>query len=370
MRITVTLKTSARTAVIQDCLLFVPTNRPTSITVKCIERLTPKAVRVTLDPGPNAHLWSYTPGGYLTFCLPCGNPVLNRSYSLVQGPHDPLPQVVVKETGRSIGSAFINREFTEGMELMAYPPQSRLFPDSWNDEPNHFVMFAAGAGITPLFSVLQHVMNSDVKHEVSLFYGNSTIADILLREELETWASHPRVTIRHILSDGSLDDDMYNGRITASKVSAFCHSLSTSLPKKVLLSGPSKMKESVLRGLELVDFPTEDIRYEDFHHPPHLDAPEIPVCEVSAEYAGKSICFTYHPNEETLIEAISNRGLEAPQACRGGVCGSCRASVNEGEVVVDQDFALSHKEISEGLILCCQAKPKTEKISLSFKEDQ
>tara|TARA_B100001115_G_C15643499_1_gene309755 strand:- start:282 stop:674 length:393 start_codon:yes stop_codon:yes gene_type:complete len=130
------------------------------------------------------------------------------------------------------------------------------------------------------------------------------------------------------------------------------------------------MKESVLRGLELVDFPTEDIRYEDFHHPPHLDAPEIPVCEVSAEYAGKSICFTYHPNEETLIEAISNRGLEAPQACRGGVCGSCRASVNEGEVVVDQDFALSHKEISEGLILCCQAKPKTEKISLSFKEDQ
>ena len=87
---------------------------PTTITVERVERLSPKAVRVTLDPGPNAHLWPHTPGGYLTFCLPCGDPVLHRSYSLVQGPQDRLPQVVVKETGSSFGSAFINREFVEG----------------------------------------------------------------------------------------------------------------------------------------------------------------------------------------------------------------------------------------------------------------
>ena len=57
---------------------------------------------------------------------------------------------------------------------MAYPPKGRLFPDSWNDAPNHFVMFAAGTGITPLFSVMQHVLESAHEHEVSLFYGNSS----------------------------------------------------------------------------------------------------------------------------------------------------------------------------------------------------
>ena len=149
---------------------------PTTITVQRVERLSPKAVRVTLDPGPNAHLWPHTPGGYLTFCLPCGDPVLHRSYSLVQGPQDRLPQVVVKETGSSFGSAFINREFIEGMQLMAYPPQGRLFPQGWNDTAHHFVMFAAGTGITPLYSVLQHVMESDQAHEVSLFYGNSSLS--------------------------------------------------------------------------------------------------------------------------------------------------------------------------------------------------
>ena len=245
---------------------------PTTITVQRVERLSPKAVRVTLDPGPNAHLWPHTPGGYLTFCLPCGDPVLHRSYSLVQGPQDRLPQVVVKETGSSFGSAFINREFIEGMQLMAYPPQGRLFPQDWNDTAHHFVMFAAGTGITPLYSVLQHVMESKHDHEVSLFYGNSSLTDILLREELEEWACHPRVTVRHILSDGSLDDELYNGRITASKAMLLCDAVDTALPKKVLLSGPAKMKEHVLRGLDLAGFPTQDIRYEDFHHPPHLDA--------------------------------------------------------------------------------------------------
>ena len=343
---------------------------PTKITVQRVERLNPKAVRLTLDPGENAHLWGHTPGGFLTFCLPCGDPVLHRSYSLVQGPQDPLPQVIVKETGGSVGSAFINREFSPGMQLMAYPPQSRFFPESWMEDATHFVMFAGGTGITPLFSVLQHVMNSPLHHEVSLFYSNSSLNDIILREELETWAGHPRVTVRHILSEGGMDDELYNGRITASKAMVFCNAVTTELPKKVLLSGPAKMKEDVLRGLDLAGFPSKNIRFEDFHHPPHLDAPFIPECEVSAEYDGKTIHFTYHPNEESLMEAISNHGLAAPQACRGGVCGSCRASIKEGDVSVIQDFALTSEEKKKGWVLCCQATPKTNKLSLSFKEGQ
>ncbi|MEC7950324.1 MAG: 2Fe-2S iron-sulfur cluster-binding protein, partial [Bacteroidota bacterium] len=102
--------------------------------------------------------------------------------------------------------------------------------------------------------------------------------------------------------------------------------------------------------------------------PPHLDAPLLPECEVSAKHAGKAIRFTYHPNQESLLVAISKRGLDAPQACRGGVCGSCRALISEGEVSVDQDFALTQEEKEKGWVLCCQATPKTSKLGLTFKE--
>ena len=63
-----------------------PMGTPAYITVKHVHRLSPKAVRVTLDPGENLGEWRNIPGGFMTFCLPCGDPVLTRSYSLVHGP--------------------------------------------------------------------------------------------------------------------------------------------------------------------------------------------------------------------------------------------------------------------------------------------
>ena len=94
---------------------------PAYITVKHVHRLSPKAVRVTLDPGDNLGDWRNIPGGFMTFCLPCGDPVLTRSYSLVQGPESTYPEVIVKETGGTRGSAFVNRKFEAGLKVMAYP---------------------------------------------------------------------------------------------------------------------------------------------------------------------------------------------------------------------------------------------------------
>ena len=343
---------------------------PAYITVKHVQRLSPKAVRVTLDPGKNLGDWRNIPGGFMTFCLPCGDPVLTRSYSLVQGPESTYPEVIVKETGGTRGSAFVNRKFEAGLKLMAYPPQGRLLPTLWAETPSHFVLFAAGVGITPLYHVMQHLLAGQVQHEITLFFGNSGCHDILLREELDELSQNPRVNVVHILSDCSLDDDLHNGRITASKTMLLMQTVDTSLPKKVLLSGPKSMKTEVRRGLDLCRIPEEDIRTEDFHHPPHLEAPVVPTCEVTAEYQGKTVSFTYEPGEETLMDAVLQHGLNAPQSCRGGVCGSCRAVVLEGEVSEEHSYALTTAERAQGMVLCCQSRPAGSKVSLSFKEGQ
>ena len=343
---------------------------PSYITVKHVQRLSPKAVRVTIDPGDKLGDWSNIPGGFMTFCLPCGEPMLTRSYSLVHGPGASYPEVVVKETGGTKGSAFVNRKFEAGMKLMAYPPQGRLFPPSWMKTPTHFVMFAAGVGITPLYHVMQHVLATTLNHEITLFYGNSDCHDILLRDELEALCQNPRVNVVHILSDGSLDDELHNGRIGASKAMLLMQTVDTTLPMKVLLSGPKSMKAEVRRGLDLCDVPEDDIRAEDFHHPPHLEAPEAPTCEVTAEYKGKTVSFTYEPGDENLMDAVLNHGLAAPQSCRGGVCGSCRAVVLEGEVSEEHSYALTTEERAQGMVLCCQSRPAGNKVSLSFKEGQ
>ena len=343
---------------------------PAYITVKHVHRLSPKAVRVTLDPGENLGDWRNIPGGFMTFCLPCGDPVLTRSYSLVHGPESTYPEVIVKETGGTRGSAFVNRKFEAGLKLMAYPPQGRLLPTSWTETPTHFVLFAAGVGITPLYHVMQHLLAGPVQHEITLFYGNSGCHDILLRDELEELSQNKGVNVVHILSDGSLDDELHNGRINASKTMLLMQTVDTSLPTKVLLSGPKSMKQEVRRGLDLCRVPEADIRTEDFHHPPHLEAPVTSTCEVTAEYQGKTVSFTYEPGEETLMDAVLHHGLDAPQSCRGGVCGSCRAVVLEGEVSEEHSYALTAAERAQGMVLCCQSRPAGSKVSLSFKEGQ
>lgn len=343
---------------------------PATIEIKRVERLSATAVRVTLDPGIHAPEWRNIPGGYMTFCLPCEEPLLQRSYSLVQGPEAQYPEVIVKETGSGRGSAFVNRKFKAGMRVLAYPPQGRMFPESWFDVSSHFVMFAAGAGITPIYSVMQHMVEHDVHHEITLFYGNTGLKDILLREELELLAQLPNVNVLHLLTDGSLDDELYNGRINASKAMLLWDTIRTTLPKKVLISGPASMKEDVLRGLDLSGVHPKDIRYEDFHHPPHVDKPDIPECKVTAEHGDQSTTFVYRPNEENLMESMMDRGFDVPHSCRGGVCGNCRAEVLDGEVRVEHSYALTREEKQKGWVLCCQATPVSDCLHIAFKGDQ
>ena len=59
-------------------------------------------------------------------------------------------------------------------------------------------------------------------------------------------------------------------------------------------------------------------------------------------------------------------GLELPFSCKGGVCATCKARVLEGEVDMDLNHALSPEEISEGMVLTCQAHPITDRVVVDF----
>ncbi len=50
---------------------------------------------------------------------------------------------------------------------------------------------------------------------------------------------------------------------------------------------------------------------------------------------------------------------DAPYACKGGVCCSCRARLVEGEVDMDVVYGLEPDEIAAGFVLTCQSHPRT-----------
>ena len=61
-------------------------------------------------------------------------------------------------------------------------------------------------------------------------------------------------------------------------------------------------------------------------------------------------------------------GLELPFSCRSGICATCRTRIVAGAAVMAHNIALEPWEIEAGFVLCCQARPTTATLELSYDE--
>ncbi|PWQ83236.1 electron transfer flavoprotein, partial [Stenotrophomonas maltophilia] len=70
---------------------------------------------------------------------------------------------------------------------------------------------------------------------------------------------------------------------------------------------------------------------------------------------------------DTILESALKAGLDAPYACLGGACGTCKAKVTGGFVVMEQNFALSQADVTDGYILTCQSRPTTLTVAVDYE---
>ena len=137
--------------------------------VRDIRRMTPDSVLVTLDPGPALPRFRHRPGQRITFCLDLQERPCFRSYNLVNTPGS-LPQVAVKQVTRGGGAEFFNQQLSIGDVLNVVPPEGTLYPEHTDNQARHLLLFAAGSGITPLYSIA-HALRARLRPSRTLFYA-------------------------------------------------------------------------------------------------------------------------------------------------------------------------------------------------------
>ncbi len=71
-------------------------------------------------------------------------------------------------------------------------------------------------------------------------------------------------------------------------------------------------------------------------------------------------------DEETILDALLEKGYEPPFSCQVGVCGTCIAKLETGKVKMDEDIALDEEEIKNGMILTCQSHPITNNCFINY----
>jgi len=133
------------------------------------------------------------------------------------------------------------------------------------------------------------------------------------------------------------------------------------------ICGPMEMTTSAREMLieHLVD--SERIHLELFYGYDIAPGAErsYDAATVTFTLSGQQWTYDLTPGDSILEGALQVRS-DAPYACMGGACGTCRAKLLEGNVEMDQNFALGQAELDAGYVLTCQSHPTTPFVSVDY----
>jgi ring-1,2-phenylacetyl-CoA epoxidase subunit PaaE len=73
-------------------------------------------------------------------------------------------------------------------------------------------------------------------------------------------------------------------------------------------------------------------------------------------------------DDQSVLDAALDAGLDLPYSCKGGVCCTCRAKVMDGRVSMLKNFTLEQWEIDKGFVLTCQSHCESATLTVSFDE--
>ncbi|MFT7103311.1 MAG: ring-1,2-phenylacetyl-CoA epoxidase subunit PaaE [Flavobacteriales bacterium] len=354
-----------------------------SLPIKRLDRLTADSVRLHLDTSNASEEFNYHAGQYITIRFNLKNEELHRAYSICSAPHESDLSVAVKEVKGGRASSYINQNLREGDLIEVMAPQGNFLIQPDNSKSRHVVLFASGSGITPIISIAKTILQEEKNSKVTLFYGNSNKQTIMFYDELDALAKETKFNVIHVLSDGSLDVPLFNGRINFGKTLELLHNFVTDdLAKEYFICGPAGMMSAVNNALQDNGAAKESIHIEFFENPGQefqKAEAEAPVEEVILEpYDGSAQIevtldddintFEIKGDKLNILEAAIKAGIDPPYSCRGGVCTTCRAKLTEGKVSMDSNFALTDEEINDGYILTCQAHPLTKTLKINYDD--
>jgi ring-1,2-phenylacetyl-CoA epoxidase subunit PaaE len=346
------------------------------LTVTDVRKTIRDAVVVTLKAEQGA-AFDFIQGQYLTFRRDFDGTELRRSYSICAGPDDGILQVGIKRVEGGAFSTWANEELTAGMQIDAMPPMGNFHTPLTPDQPKSYLAFAGGSGITPVLSILKTTLAREPQSQFTLVYANRRVNTIMFREDLEDLKNTymNRLTVIHVLESDAQDIDLFTGRIDEAKCAALFESwIDVSAIDTAFICGPEPMMLGIASSLRSHGMRDDAIKFELFASGQPGQLPQRVASaaakghaetQVTATLDGAAQSFTMRRDQSVLDAALENT-LDAPYACKAGVCSTCKCKLIAGEVEMLANHALEDYEVEAGYILSCQSYPVTDDIIVDY----
>ncbi|MEV5548164.1 2Fe-2S iron-sulfur cluster-binding protein [Streptomyces sp. NPDC052309] len=342
--------------------------------VAAVDRITDDSVALTLTVPPALREeYRHAPGQHLALRRTADGREIRRTYSICSpAPGDKGPselRVGVRLVEGGAFSTYALKEIDIGDELEVMTPAGRFTLDP---APGLYAAVVGGSGITPVLSIVSTLLAREPEARFCLIRSDRTSASTMFLEEVADLKDrHPeRLQLVTVLSREEQQAGLPSGRLDQERLTGLLPAL---LPVERVdgwfLCGPFGLVQQAERALRGLGVPRTRIHEEIFHVEAGTavaaPSPAPAHSTVTARLDGRGGTWPVQDGESLLETVLRNRP-DAPYACKGGVCGTCRAFLVAGEVRMDRNFALEPEETEAGYVLACQSHPLTEKVELDF----
>jgi 3-ketosteroid 9alpha-monooxygenase subunit B len=317
------------------------------------------------SPVPSDKL-HYAPGQFLTLRVPSDRTgSVARCYSLCSSPFtgDPLT-VTVKRTADGYASNWLCDNAHPGMKVHVLAPSGTFVPKTLDGD---FLLLAAGSGITPMLAILKSAL-SEGKGKVTLVYANRDEKSVIFAETLRDLAAkYPdRLTAIHWL-------ESVQGLPSASALSELFTPYSS---REAFICGPGPFMSAAEEALKAAGLRPDKIHIEVFKSLESDPFARVEIEEDDSDEGPATAVVTLDgqthevswPRRAKLLDVLLDKGLDAPFSCREGHCGACAVLQKSGETEMEINDVLEQQDLDEGLILACQAHPKSDSVEVTYDE--
>ncbi|MCR4524187.1 PDR/VanB family oxidoreductase [Bosea sp. 47.2.35] len=297
-------------------------------------------VMFELQNADGSPLPPFTPGAHLGVQVPNGE---LRKYSLCNGPDEVDRYVIAvkKEHGGRGGSVSLIEETKVGDDLAITPPRNDF---SLKEGPSSYIFIAGGIGITPIRSMIRHLMATRGK-PFKLYYFTRTPGMMAFREEFVGPEFRGKVVIHHDNGDPEQAYDLWPVLEEPKGAHLYC-------------CGPRGLMEAVrdMTG----HWSSAAVHFEDFGAAKARPEDNTPFTVV----LGKSGERHEIPVDKSILEVLRSAGKTLPSSCESGTCGTCKTRLVSGEPD-HRDLALSEQERARNIMICV-SRAKSDELVLDL----
>ncbi|GLP69611.1 phenylacetic acid degradation protein [Streptomyces sp. TUS-ST3] len=350
-----------------------------ALRVSAVEPLCADAAALTFDvPDHLAAEFAFRPGQCLTVRREIDGRDERRSYSICS-PAGTAPRIGVRVVPAGLFSSWLVHGVRPGDILHVMAPVGAFTPDLTGvGGLGHHVLVAAGSGITPMLSIAASVLAADEDSRVTLLYGNRRTGTVMFADELADLKDRypARFQLAHVLSREPREAELLSGRLDTARLTALLDALLDI--REVAhwwLCGPHALVRDTRALLTGLGVPADRVHQELFHadeDQPTASTTDREVTtdrgltsEVTVILDGRATTFTA-PRDRSILDGAQQARSDVPFACKGGVCGTCRALVTDGNADMRRNYALEPAEVSAGYVLTCQTRAASDTLTVDF----